>query len=308
MKKSISGLDVRITNYVLKYAKKYIEKKERTKAVKSRERWLEKFQDREVIVHDLANDLKINLYKDSVLSKLIYYGFETDEIDFVNGFLDSGDYFLDIGANIGLFTLYASKGVGVEGAVLSFEPSQKTFNRLKENCSLNGLTNVRSYRLGLSDRDENLELNISENGYEAWNTFVESDDQKFSRKELVSVKSLDHFLNEIELDIKKISLIKIDVEGFEMRVLKGAQQLLSGPDSPVFLIEFADANANSAGSCCHEIYKFLGGFGYLWYTYDLKHKLLVYDPMRINYSYVNLIAIRNLENNKNLKKFKIEHG
>jgi FkbM family methyltransferase len=305
---NISGMNLRVANYLHLKIKNYVLRHEEMRKTIALEKWFKMFKFSEYIDYKLTNELIIRLYKDSILSKFIYDGFETDEINFINTFLNQGDYFIDIGSNIGLFSLYASSRVGKTGSVIAIEPSSITFKRLQENCILNNLTNIKTYKLGLSDKNETLELNVSANGYDAWNTFVKSKDVKFSSKELVDVKSLDNFMAEIDIDIKKIALIKIDVEGFEIKVLRGSHQLLSGSNSPVFMVEFTDANAISAGYCCHEIYKLLNSYGYVWYKYDSKHKKLIYDPMQINYPYTNLIAIKDGGKYKALTKFQIQHA
>jgi FkbM family methyltransferase len=289
-------LDIRIVNYVNRKLTEYINKKSVREKISSEKLWQEKFKSSDHIIHKLKEDIKIKLYKDSILSRLIYEGFENEEIDFLNAFLNEGDCFVDIGANVGLFSLYASR----TGSVIAFEPSQLTYGRLVENLELNGITNVKPYKLGLSDKDEMLELNISSNGHEAWNTFVPTTDNKFSLKEKVQVQAFDHFLREKSVDINRISLVKLDVEGFEINVLKGATDLLSGENAPAFLVEFTDDNAISAGNCCHELYKFLLRYNYIWYTYDPIRKKLEEEPMRLSYPYNNLIAIKNGRDNKKI--------
>jgi FkbM family methyltransferase len=300
---NISGLDIRILNFIFSRLNKYVIWKEKKKRRKLEISWLNLFQKKDYIVHQLADDLKIMLYRDSVLSKLIYRGFETIEIDFLNDFLIEGDYFVDIGANIGLFSLYASRRVGSGGLVIAFEPANQTYNRMLDNIELNGIRNIQTHRLGLSDKEEVLDLNISTDGYEAWNTFVPTTDKKFSLKEMVEVTTLDHFLNENSIDINKISLIKLDVEGFEINVLKGAVGLLTNQDAPVFMIEFTDENAISAGNCCHELYKLLLQYNYSWFTYDATRKALNPELMRLNYPYSNLIAVKNAESNRKISRF-----
>ncbi len=119
-----------------------------------------------------------------------------------------------------------------------------------------------------SDWEEMLELNT----FCEWIRSSEyicayENDNKFSTKEHVQVRLLDDFLKEISLDIDKIALVKLDVEGFELNVLKGAVKLLSRDNAPVFLVEFTDDNSIAAGHCCHEIYKLLNEYGYKWYRY-----------------------------------------
>src|SRR4029077_3659474 len=137
------------------------------------------------------------------------------------------------------------------------------------NIQLNNIENIRSFKLGLSDKDDILELNVSSDGHEAWNTFVQSTDNKFSSKEKVQVKSLDNILAENSIEMNRISLVKLDVEGFEINVLKGASHLLSSENAPAFMVEFTEDNAISAGNCCHELYKLLIGYDYTWFIYDL---------------------------------------
>jgi len=297
------SLDIRIANYISRRLNGYIAKKWEKKAALAKEKWLGSFHGKASMVFKLEEDLAINLYADSLLSKLIFEGFETDEIDFLNSYLVNGDSFLDIGANVGLFSLYAAKRVGKEGLVISFEPSRKTYERLVENCELNKLENIKTAKLGLADKEDQLELNISSDGHEAWNTFVKSDDSKFSSTEMVTVKPLDGFLRENAVDTDKISLIKLDVEGFEINVLKGATALLSKKNAPTFMVEFTDDNANAAGHCCHEIYTILVDHGYTWFTYDYLSKKLIREKMRVNYPYNNLIAVKDPGINQRVAKF-----
>lgn len=299
------AIDIRIFNFINKVLNFYIRKRELNIKNSKNKIWEKKFKVSNSFIHKLDDKLSIKLYKDSYLSKLIYEKFEIDEIDFVNNFLKEGDIFLDIGANVGLFSLYAAKKVGFSGSVIAFEPAYVTHKRLLGNCELNKLSNVRPFKLGLSNENTTLELNISSNGFEAWNTFVKSNDNKFSSKESVEVNSLDYFLSQNSIDTDKISLIKLDVEGFEINVLKGASALLAKDNAPVFMVEFTDDNAISAGHCCHEIYKLLNQYGYIWHTYDAAKKKLVFDPMRPSYPYNNLIAVKNILLNPRLSDFLI---
>ena len=299
------AIDIRITNFINKVLNFYIRKRELNIQLSKNKNWEKNFKTSEYFIHKLDDNLSIKLYKDSYLSKLIYDKFEVDEIDFVNKYLKEGDTFLDIGANVGLFSLYASKKVGSSGNVIAFEPAYVTHKRLLENCELNKLSNVRPFKLGLSNENTTLELNISSNGFEAWNTFVKSNDNKFSSKESVEVNSLDYFLSQNSIDTDKISLIKLDVEGFEINVLEGASALLANENAPVFMVEFTDDNAIAAGHCCHEIYKLLNRYGYTWYTYDAAKNKLIFDPMRPSYPYNNLIAVKNISLNPRLSGFLI---
>lgn len=302
MSSSISW-EIRIINFIVRQLDKYVRNKDKKDKIRSEKAWSQLFGGNDYIIHQLTQELKIKLYRDSLLSSYIYKNFETTEIDFLNEYLEKGDCFVDIGANIGLFSLYASKKIGTNGEVLAFEPAGTTYKRLQENVVLNDMKNIRPFRLGLSEKNEILELNVSSDGHEAWNTFVPSTDNKFSTKERVQVQAFDHFLQEQAVDVDRISLIKLDVEGFEINVLKGATNVLSGQNAPAFLVEFTDDNAISAGNCCHELYKFLVRYNYFWYTYDSTQKKLQDEPMRLNYPYNNLIAVKDGPGNRRIARF-----
>ena len=236
--------------------------------------------------YELEDNLYINLYQDSFLAKLIYRGaFELEEINYLKSVLKEGDTFVDIGSNIGLFTLYASKRVGENGKVLSFEPSPKTFSRFVENIELNQLNNVSQNQIGLSDKEGELTLNLSCNGMDAWETFAPDFSNKFQNQTLVPVSTLD--LRLMSEDKSKIHLVKIDVEGWEKFVLLGGKQFFK-EYSPIVMMEFTEENTNAAGYKVTELYDMMKDWGYNWYT--IKNGVLVPSMRKLSYPYENLIA------------------
>jgi len=89
-----------------------------------------------------------------------------------------------------------------------------------------------------------------------------------------------------------VTMMKIDVEGWENRVLAGGSESLSRPDAPVLQVEFTDAAARSAGSSCRELYGMLESMGYRMFVFDPARRVLVADPIRESYPYANLIAAK----------------
>ena len=153
--------------------------------------WNVLFGNNNFFQFNLANDVKINLYKDSILSRLIYDGFEKDEINYMSSVLEKGDIFIDVGANIGLFSLIASKKVGNDGLVISFEPSPTTYKRFIENIELNSYENIDARNIGLSDKKEELMFFVSNTGYDAWNSFAPRKDNILKEKISVPLSTLD---------------------------------------------------------------------------------------------------------------------
>ena len=133
-----------------------------------------------------------------------------------------GETYLDIGANVGMFTLIASQTFE---KVIAFEPNPDTFRMLENNINLNKIGNITAYNIGLSDQNSIMKLyhNPLNNGGASLNKFsskINKEGDGFTWNETkVEVKILDSIIGE---DIKSVDLIKIDVEGHELPALKGA--------------------------------------------------------------------------------------
>jgi FkbM family methyltransferase len=253
---------------------------------KEEKHWETMFGKQDNFLFKIDNDLQINLYKDSMLSKMIYKGFEKEELEFVKSVLNEGDVFIDVGANIGLYTLIASRRVGNTGKVISFEPSPVSFKRLNENIVLNNLENTDSRNIGLSNQIGTLKFHMSNNGYDAWDSFAYTSATDKSLKNIdVPVSTLDSEISGIEKE--KIKLIKIDVEGWEKFVLNGAKDILT-QYAPLLMIEFTEENTFNAGYSVHEIYDIMKDWGYQWYR--IKDGVLVNEVKQLYYPYDNLIA------------------
>lgn len=258
------------------------------KIIKSdNEYWDRLFKEKDFFEFTLNNDVKINLYKDSVLSRLIYDGFEKEETDYLTKTLKQGDIFVDIGTNIGLFSLLASKIVGDEGKVICYEPAPSTFGRLIENVKINNFNNIDTRNIGLSDKRDELTFYTSKNGYDAWNSFAPSQDNKLESSIQVPVSTLDAELKDI--DKLKIKLVKIDVEGWEKFVLFGGKDFFMN-FNPIVMVEFTEENTFNAGYPVHDIYNIMQDFGYVWYRVNKGE--LVKEIKKMRYPYVNLIAIK----------------
>ena len=249
----------------------------------------------ETFVMGLQPGLKIRLYGDSELCRLIYLrNFEAAERDFLKRFLRPGDLFIDVGANIGLFTLIAAAHVGPTGRVVAFEPTPVTYSRLLDNVRLNQFANVTCNKLALSDRSERLKLVRSTDGFDAWNSLARPTSGNACSDELIQTIEWDRYAREGNL-IGSATMIKIDVEGWESRVIAGGNEVFSREDAPVLQVEFCDAAAEAAGTSCRHLYKYLESFGYRMFCYDFSKRALIEDPLREEYPYVNLMAAKNFD-------------
>lgn len=128
--------------------------------------------------------------------------------------LAPGDVFVDVGAHIGLYTWTAARRVGPTGRVIAIEADPETHARLATHISQNHLMNVTTVQIGVSDRDETLRLGVAEDGNRGGSSFLA---QERARSTLVHCRPLLDLLD--ELQVHHISGMKIDIEGFEARVL-----------------------------------------------------------------------------------------
>jgi FkbM family methyltransferase len=249
------------------------------------------------VIHRIEPDWRMKLYGDSQLCEMIHVGgFELETRDFFRAFFREGDLFLDAGANVGLFTLGAANCVGKSGYVHAFEPCAHTFSRLVENVRLNGLKNVSCHCLALSDKNGEADMFANTDGLDAYNSLGRNYGGN-ARHEKVRTLTIDAFVKEHRL-IGKIAAMKIDVEGWETKVLAGATELLSREDGPVLCVEFTEEAAQGANSSCAALYRMLERFGYNMFTVSDRPEAVIPFPLCDPFPNLNLLAVKRIEDLK----------
>ncbi len=177
--------------------------------------------------------IKLNLHIDDWIQQNLYFlnEYEEKEIKFVEKYLKKDDVFIDVGANIGLYSLVAAKQIE-GGKVYAFEPIKKNSDSLLYNIKLNKPINIIVEKLAVSDNEKNLILYLDEN--EKNNGMATAYADTFTYNETVPCTSLDfYFANK---DISAVKLIKIDIEGGEYNAVIGMQNILK-KYKPTLLIE-----------------------------------------------------------------------
>jgi len=221
---------------------------------------------RTIIRYDLGQKIILNL-DDWIPSQMFWCGLylvEKKETEFFKKLIERGQIVIDIGANIGYYTLMAAARVGKNGKVYSFEPFSSTFDLLQENIRINKFENVILSKIAVLDKEGTIELHLS-SVTNTGSTSISFPPNYSGKKENVKCITLDKFIKEKEL--KKVDIIKIDVEGAEVKVLNGMKKLLS-TQSPKVLIEINEENLNALGSSKEDIYDFFKKLGYQ--AYDIK--------------------------------------
>ena len=173
--------------------------------------------------------------------KRMYFGcYEIETIEVMKNVLKPGDVFIDIGANIGYLSTIGAGFVGKSGQVHSFEPVPQYFQRLEKMAMMNPDYRIEVNQCALGEEQGIANIDVTNLQNIGWNTMVPGFMSNETRKETleVPVYRLDSYIK--ERVIKTISLIKIDVEGFEFSVLKGLGNYFeNNSHRPVIICEIA---------------------------------------------------------------------
>ena len=148
------------------------------------------------------------------------------------GKMKEGNLFVDVGANIGVYTLHASRRVGAKGKVFAFEPTPDTFSDLQQNVQSNRCFNVTCEKIALADRIG--EGHLVECGRAASNAI--SLLPPTGKRVTISVRTLDNYCQTNR--IQKVDFIKVDIEGGEADFFSGGIKTLK-KDRPLILFESA---------------------------------------------------------------------
>lgn len=160
------------------------------------------------------------------------------DLEVIPELVRAGDTVMDVGANFGLFTRFLSEQVGNDGSVYSFEPTAAMSQVLNHNVRSLSLGNVETSPLALSDRKGSARLRIPRfddhrlNYYEA--SLCEVDEALVGEIDTIETTTIDAFCEDKE--IRKLTFLKIDVEGHEIAVLNGARITLE-KFRPALLLE-----------------------------------------------------------------------
>ena len=177
---------------------------------------------------------------------------EPVETKLFNDIIKKGEVLVDVGANIGYFTLLMAKLSGPSGMIFSFEPEDKNFEILEKNVKINNYQNVVLEKKGVSDHNGINKFFLSSKNTGMHSLQKIRDDAKEVK---IDVIKLDDYFSTLDL-VKKISLIKIDVEGAEFQVLNGMQTILKNENLKL-LIEFIPEHLRKHGTNPVDILKIL---------------------------------------------------
>ena len=228
--------------------------------------WSFRFFPHEMLVEVQGNKMYVRPRDGAVDRELLITKiYEKGETDVFHELIRRGMNVVDLGANIGYFTLIAAKLVGPEGKVFAFEPEPGNFSLLQRNVNMNGYENVTLVQKAVSDKNGVEELYLCS---DSWGHSLSS----FKRDQgliSVPVTSLDQFFSE---DVA-IDFIKMDIEGAEGKAVHGMERILGGRGVKVIAIEFHPEELQSQGSSFRQLWDKLTTFGFqFWEMKDRTRK------------------------------------
>lgn len=156
--------------------------------------------------------------------------YEAYELEYLSQYIHSGDLVLDVGANVGNHSIYFSKVCSAD--VIAFEPCKRALKILERNVALNSV-DIKIYPIALG------EIEGKGNSLEIWSDNLGGSPFKVTADGAISIMPLDSFTFP-----KKVAVVKADIEGGEMAMLKGARNLIE-KDHPIIQLEALDVEALS---------------------------------------------------------------
>ncbi len=237
---------------------------------------------------------KMFLDPSDILSIAIHGIWEPLTTEFINKEIKNGDVVLDLGANIGYFTLILAKLVGPNGKVFAFEPDPGNLALLEKNIKLNNLHNVILVPKAVSNETGKVQLYLYGDDKPRTTT---SNLQNSHQSIEVESTTLDDYFKDYN---GQIDFIKIDIEGAEGKAIQGASSLLEKNKNLKMVVEFSPFHLKASGIGAEEHLNLLSKHGFIFYDIDEKKDkiesvtieflLKTYTPENENYT--NLLCLR----------------
>jgi len=224
-----------------------------------------KLANRNRVVTDTIDGITYSLDLNEVIDSFIYYAgcHEPGVTKFIDKYVKRGMTVLDVGANVGCHALRFAKVVGAEGKVIAFEPTAWAFSKLERNVGLNSFNNITLEKLALSDVSRKDTVTFPS----SW-TLDKGGLPGYVATEQVDLITLDDYVNTNK--ISNIDLIKIDVDGYEYKVIRGGYNSIKR-FKPAIIIELGRFTLKRHGDNLEDLVDLLISLDYSFYSEnDLK--------------------------------------
>jgi len=176
------------------------------------------------------------------------------------GGMPEGGVFLDVGSHIGYFSLKGSRKVGAGGRVIAFEPNPTTVQALRDNLAASQAGNVTVVPVACTDTPQTLTLfDGSDSGNSGASSLSEGNAHSHTKTYQVPGRSIDDVVR--ELGLQRVDVAKVDVEGAELFVLRGARETLRR-FHPKLVVEVRPSNLANMNTTVEQLFAFIAEAGY----------------------------------------------
>lgn len=210
------------------------------------------------IVFKLTTNQSVKLLPSGQIAELTYTSsFENDLLNIFSQYIKPSMKIVDVGANIGLYSIVAAKHTGIHGKVWAFEPSKYIIEQLKINMQLNQVNNIVPINYAVAEKNGRLNLVLEKgqkDGYRYLQRNVYAKNEKIIESSSVKVVSIDNYFSKHH---SNIDVIKIDVEGGEYNVLRGAQNVIMNNKNLIILLENSGMGLERSLSSQRDLFKIL---------------------------------------------------
>jgi FkbM family methyltransferase len=219
----------------------------------------------EVTIKSTKNGIFCGFKNDYLFKQAIENGIhEPHFVELIDNFLLPTDIALDIGGNIGTHAILLSKKLS-KGHVYTFEPQSLVFSILQNNLLLNSCENVTAYRFAISNKDHStISMQPFTFNKKSINNAALQIDLDGAMGDFTLTRSLDSF------KFKKVSFIKIDIQGSEVMALQGAKDLIL-KQKPVIFIEIEEQYLRDLGTSTKELLETLFSLNYALYRIEVNY-------------------------------------
>lgn len=220
---------------------------------------------------------------DRMIATLLWkFGFlEGYEMNLFLSYLKEGYVMLDIGANMGVYSLVSSKKIGDKGKIIAFEPDSENLKIFKKSINKNRFNNITVFPFAVSDKNE--KIFFEKNTFNSGNHQIRKEKSNVSQKSIDAIK-LDDFLK----DEKKIDIIKIDIQGAEYFAFNGMKEIVEKFPNLLIFAEYWVYGLKKMGVNPKDYINLLESYGFLIYKINSSKQCLEimdYDVIRNNVEY-----------------------
>jgi FkbM family methyltransferase len=232
--------------------------------------------DKRPVNYQLPTGISIDLYPEGEIAEFleVQRSFERTELALVGAYLKPGMNVVDVGANIGLYSIFCAKLAGQAGTTWAFEPSGESFARLQKNLALNQCTRVRPVQIALGDQTNAVLTLKSDPGfgdaYRYLAVYPEGGGKNGEGVESVEVTTLDAWAERNGL--AQLDFLKVDVEGGEYKVFLGAKEIMRASPNLAILFESDPGWCERSGCSQQDTFSLLRSIGLGLYAWDGKSR------------------------------------